>query len=267
MSLSGLRPPMRSEPSSRAARLRCAGGSPLIALVGKLLPLFALFFAMLAIEALILHAGFQLPYRGNVPMMVVAAMLFIVAYQSLAAVFVLLVRDLALGLSLVAIVSSPAFGYAGIGLPVLAMNGFAKAWGAALPIRWYQQILFDQAARGSPIHASAPAFALLAGMALGFFVLAWWRLSRLSSELPSEEDVPLPQDGPGRGVVGGFIGEWRRVLADRGVFSFLLVAPVFYGAFYPQPYLGQLVRKIPIAVVDDDRTPLSRSLIQALDAD
>jgi len=37
--------------------------------------------------------------------------------------------------------------------------------------------------------------------------------------------------------------------------------------FYPQPYLGQLVRKIPIAVVDDDRTPLSRRLIQALDAD
>jgi ABC-2 type transport system permease protein len=37
--------------------------------------------------------------------------------------------------------------------------------------------------------------------------------------------------------------------------------------FYPQPYLGQLVRKIPIAVVDDDRTSLSRRLIQALDAD
>ena len=66
---------------------------------------------------------------------------------------------------------------------------------------------------------------------------------------------------------GAFVGEWRRVLADRGVFSLLIVAPVFYGVFYPQPYLGQLVRKIPIAVVDDDRTALSRRLIQALDAD
>lgn len=47
----------------------------------------------------------------------------------------------------------------------------------------------------------------------------------------------------------------------------LIVAPVFYGVFYPQPYLGQLVRKVPIAVVDDDRTPLSRRLIQAFDAD
>jgi ABC-2 type transport system permease protein len=250
---------------SRRAWLRCAGGSPLTALTGKLLPLFVLFLAFLGVEALILHAGFALPYRGSVPMIFFAAMLFILAYQSLAAVFVLLVRDLTLSLSLVAIVSSPAFGYAGVGLPVLAMNGFAKAWGAMLPIRWYQQILFDQAARGSPVHASAPAVAILAAMAFSLFLLGWRLLSRLPSEARHAEDAPLPQYR--RGIPGAFIGEWRRVLADRGVFSLMIVAPVFYGVFYPQPYLGQLVRKIPIAVVDDDRTPLSRRLIQALDAD
>jgi ABC-2 type transport system permease protein len=102
-------------------------------------------------------------------------------------------------------------------------------------------------------------------MAIGLFVLAWWRLSRQSSEFQREEGTPLPRDG--RSIPGAFIGEWRRVLADRGVFSLLIVARVFYGVFYPQPYLGQLVRKIPIAVVDNDRTPLSRRLIQALDAD
>jgi ABC-2 type transport system permease protein len=111
----------------------------------------------------------------------------------------------------------------------------------------------------------ALAFTILAGMALGLFVLALWLLRRLSSEFLPEEEAPMPQDG--RGIGGAFIGEWRRVLADRGVFSLLIVAPVFYGVFYPQPYLGQLVRKIPIAVVDDDRTVLSRRLIQALDAD
>jgi ABC-2 type transport system permease protein len=250
---------------SRRTWLRCAGGNPLIALAGKLLPLFALFFALLGIEALILHAGFELPYRGNVLMIVVAAMLFILAYQSLAALIVLLVRNLALGLSLVAIIASPAFGYAGVGMPVLAMNAFAQFWGALLPIRWYQQILFDQAARGSPVHASAAAFTILAGMALALFVLALWRLRRLSSGFLHEEEARLPQDG--RGIGGAFTGEWRRVLADRGVFSLLIAAPAFYGVFYPQPYLGQLVRKIPIAVVDDDRTVLSRRLIQSLDAD
>ena len=70
---------------SRRAWLRCAGDSPLIALVGKLLPLFAVFFVLIAIDALILHAGFALPYRGDVLMITVAAALFIAAYLSLAA--------------------------------------------------------------------------------------------------------------------------------------------------------------------------------------
>ena len=36
---------------------------------------------------------------------------------------------------------------------------------------------------------------------------------------------------------------------------------------YPQPYLGQVLRGIPIAVVDQDRTELSRELVQTLNAD
>jgi ABC-2 type transport system permease protein len=90
-------------------------------------------------------------------------------------------------------------------------------------------------------------------------------LSRLPSEVQRAEETRLPPYR--RGAPGAFIGEWRRVLADRGVFSLMIIAPVFYSVFYPQPYLGQLVRKIPIAVVVDDRTPLSRRLVQALDAD
>ena len=219
---------------SRRAWLRCAGGSPLLALVGKLLPLFAVFFVLLAIDALILDAGFALTYRGDVLMIVIAAALFIAAYLSLATLVQLLVGDLPLGLSLNAIIASPAFGFAGVGLPVLAMGAFARGWGALLPLRWYQQILSDQAARGSPVHASSVPFAILAGMALGLFALAWLRLRHLSPK-PREEEAPLPEDGPSPGLRGAFVGEWRRVLADRGVFSLLIVAPVFYGVFYPQP--------------------------------
>ena len=56
------------------------------------------------------------------------------------------------------------------------------------------------------------------------------------------------------------------MLADRGVFSLFVLAPVLYAFFYPQPYLGQIVRKIPIAVVDQDHSELGRALIQALEA-
>src|SRR5204863_570245 len=161
---------------SRRAWLRCAGGNALVALAGKLLPLFIVFFVLLAVDALILHAGFELSYRGNIGLIIIAAAFFILAYQALAVLLQLLVRNLPLGLSLTAIITSPAFGFAGVGLPVLAMGGFAEGWGALLPLRWYLQVLVDQAARGSPVHASGLPFAVLTGMALILFGLAWLRL-------------------------------------------------------------------------------------------
>jgi ABC-2 type transport system permease protein len=41
---------------------------------------------------------------------------------------------------------------------------------------------------------------------------------------------------------------------------------VVYGIYYPQPYLNQILRKIPIAVVDSDQSELSRRIVETLDA-
>jgi ABC-2 type transport system permease protein len=56
------------------------------------------------------------------------------------------------------------------------------------------------------------------------------------------------------------------VLAIRGAFILLVAAPLVYGVYYPQPYLNQILRKIPIAVVDNDLSELSRRIVQTLDA-
>ena len=71
----------------------------------------------------------------------------------------------------------------------------------------------------------------------------------------------------GRGVAIAMGNEVQRVLSDRGVLGLIVLAPLIYGALYPQPYLGQVLRGIPIAVVDQDQTELSRDLVQTLNAD
>jgi ABC-2 type transport system permease protein len=43
-------------------------------------------------------------------------------------------------------------------------------------------------------------------------------------------------------------------------------APLIYGIYYPQPYLNQILRKIPIVVVDNDHSEISRGIVQTLDA-
>jgi len=46
----------------------------------------------------------------------------------------------------------------------------------------------------------------------------------------------------------------------------LIVGSVFYAVFYPQPYLNEALRNVPIAVVDGDGTSASRELARRIDA-
>jgi ABC-2 type transport system permease protein len=261
-----------SEFSRRSLRvwLRCAGGNPIVALCGKLAPLFAIFIAMMGVLVAIIHGGLIIPFRGDSAMTAIAACLLIIAYLGLAAFLALLARDLPLSLSLTAITCSPAFGYAGVGFPVIAMLPFAKIWGSILPLRWYIQILFDQGARGAPVGSSAIAFAALAGLTVLYGGLACQRLASLAARLsrPTTARMRVQSLPPASaGFAAAFVGEIRRVLADRGVMGLMVIAPIFYGLFYPQPYLGQTLRDLPLAVVDHDRTELSRQLAMTLDAD
>jgi ABC-2 type transport system permease protein len=249
--------------------LACAGGNPVVALTGKLAPLFAIFFVLMLSEALILEGLLGISFKGDLPMMIVGASLLIIGYLALGALLQLLVRDLATGLGLTGLVVSPAFGYAGVGFPTLGMNAFAQVWGALLPVRWYMAVLLGQAARGLPLSASARPFAALAALAILYAVLAFLRLGSLARSTSATSTEPEPEAAavvPSRGIGGAFAGEWRRVLGNRGAFILLLVAPLVYGVYYPQPYLNQILRKIPIAVVDNDLSDLSRRIVQTLDA-
>lgn len=254
---------------SRATWLATAGGSPLAALVGKLMPLFGIFLLMMGVAVAILHGVYDVPFRGSPVMTAVAAALLLIAYLSLGALLQLLVRNMALGFSLTGIICSPAFGFAGVGFPVLGMSDFARGWGNLLPLRWYIQVLFDQAARGVPAAQSAGAFGALGGLAVGLFLLAWWRLSVVVRQPTARGSIsprsPEPPQTAGIGV--SMLRELRLILHDSGTFGLIVLAPILYGALYPQPYLGQLLRKLPIAVVDNDQTELSRSIIQNLAAD
>jgi ABC-2 type transport system permease protein len=248
--------------------LACAGGNPIVALAGKLAPLFGIFLVIILSVPLILEGLLGIMFKGDVPMIVVAAALLIVGYLALGALIQLLVRDLAIGLGLTGLVVSPAFGYAGVGFPTFGMNAFAQAWGAILPVRWYMAVLLGQAARGLPLSESARPFAALAGLAVIYALLALLRLHVITRSVNRAAAAPAPIAAAAtpRGIGGAFAAEWRRVLAIPGAFILLVVAPLVYGVFYPQPYLNQILRKIPIAVVDNDLSELSRRIVQTLDA-
>ena len=250
---------------SLADWMAAAGGDPLTALVGKLAPYLGIFLMLMVVIAITIHGAFEVSFRGDSLLLGIAASLLIWAYLSVGALLQLLVRNLAFGLSLTGIICSPAFGFVGVGFPLLAMSGFARSWGDLLPLRWYMQILSDQAARGVPAVHSIEPLAILAGLTLAYFALAILRLRTVARRsLPAEAAAAELADRPG--IAGAFAAEYRRALIDRGAFGLLVLAPIIYGALYPQPYLGQLIRAIPIAVVDEDSSEVSRRLVQGLNA-
>ena len=251
---------------SMRAWLQCAGGNAIVALAGKLAPLFAIFVLIMLCVPLILEGMFGIAFKGSVPMVAAAGSLMVIAYLALGALLQLLVRDLPTGLGLTGLIVSPAFGFVGVGFPILAMNAFSSAWAAILPLRWYMEVLLGQAARGLPLQDSARPFAALAGLAVLFSLLACLRLRSIAAGLSQEVPQPAPPAAAPRSVGEAFAAEWRRVLGMRGPFTILIVAPLIYGIYYPQPYLGQILRKIPIAVVDNDLSDLSQSIAQTLDA-
>ena len=51
-----------------------------------------------------------------------------------------------------------------------------------------------------------------------------------------------------------FQHEIRRIFTVKPAFSVLILGAAFYALFYPQPYLNEALRNVPIAVVDRDGT-------------
>ena len=65
-----------------------------------------------------------------------------------------------------------------------------------------------------------------------------------------------------------WFGEYRRIIRDpgAGVLLILIGAVLLYAVIYPYPYRQEVLLDVPVAVVDLDRTDVSRRLVQAIDA-
>jgi ABC-2 type transport system permease protein len=68
------------------------------------------------------------------------------------------------------------------------------------------------------------------------------------------------------GLLDVFRNEFRRIFTVKSAFSVLILGAAFYALFYPQPYLNEALRNVPIAVVDRDGTQSSRDFSRRVDA-
>lgn len=67
-------------------------------------------------------------------------------------------------------------------------------------------------------------------------------------------------------MVSAYCREFNLVRHDVGILLFFLFLPLAYPIIYSLIYNPELVKDVPLVVVDHDRTPLSRDLVRKLDA-
>lgn len=63
-----------------------------------------------------------------------------------------------------------------------------------------------------------------------------------------------------------FLSTWHTILTSKTLLSTMLLAVVLYAFYYPAPYSHEAPRKLPVVVVDQDDSALSRNIILDLDA-
>jgi ABC-2 type transport system permease protein len=68
-------------------------------------------------------------------------------------------------------------------------------------------------------------------------------------------------------LVRTFVAECRGIFLDPGAALILVGALALYAFFYPMPYLSQVLKHVPVIVVDQDQSDLSRKLVRLIDAD
>ena len=156
--------------------LEAAGGSPLRALLGKLVP-YTLYWLVLAWFMWVwLHRWFDVPIVGSRLLLAAGTLLLVLAYEAVAVLLVALKGNLRMANGLAGFYCGPAFAFSGITFPRLGMPWPARVWGGLLPITHYLRLVYEQVFMGTPADTSARLLLIL----LLFTVLpGWWGYRKL----------------------------------------------------------------------------------------
>jgi ABC-2 type transport system permease protein len=191
---------MDVETRHRLRILRRLGGGLWPAMAGKLLPYTVIFLLVLAASDAVLFGILELPLHGSSWLLITAGFLFVLSCQLLGALLALLVSPTATAVSVATLMTSPAFGFMGIGFPRLGMSAFSLGFGALLPGTWYLTARIDQTIRGAPLDLSARPILILLAFVVGLAGLVAlrleWRRARIIREAQGVPKTALGEAVP-----------------------------------------------------------------------
>ena len=135
--------------------------SLIVALTGKLLPYTIIFMLEAYLIDSILLGVIGVPKHGSTLVLIVATTLFVLAYQAMGVLLIILLPNIRLALSIGAMYASLAFSFAGLTFPLLAMGGFMQKVAQIFPFTHYLQIYINIEMKNLPLIYTLPSFGAL----------------------------------------------------------------------------------------------------------
>lgn len=246
--------------------LTTARGNILTAVIGKLLPYTFIFSVIGILANYILYGVVHIPFHGSLLMMNFMTLIFIIATQALAVFIFSIFPRIAYIISIVSMIGSLGATLSGVTFPVTSMYPPVHAASYLFPVRHFTEIsqsmiYFDS---GFGYYWQSAAILLL------FPLVALLILPRLRHWILKDkvEESPAPIHSVTRSpsIATIIFREWRAISTNAAILLVLIGGIFAYGLLYNLMYAPNLVRKTPVAVVDNSHSALSREYIRLLNA-
>ena len=246
--------------------LTTARGNILTAVIGKLLPYTFIFSVIGILANYILYGVVHIPFHGSLLMMNLMTLIFIIATQALAVFIFSIFPRIAYIISIVSMIGSLGATLSGVTFPVTSMYPPVHAASYLFPVRHFTEIsqsmiYFDS---GFGYYWQSAAILLL------FPLLALLILPRLRhwilKDTVEEDSAPIHSTAYSPSIATIIFREWRAISTNAAILLVLIGGIFAYGLLYNLMYAPNLVRKTPVAVVDNSHSALSREYIRLLNA-
>lgn len=127
-----------------------SGNNLLIAISGKLLPYTIAFSIQALVMNLLFFSVLGLPLNGHLGLIMTAELLMILAYQSMAVLFVSVMKNMRLALSIASAYTMLAVTFAGLTFPLFGMPAIAQIFSRVFPFPYWLDLFAGQTLRGEP---------------------------------------------------------------------------------------------------------------------
>lgn len=240
------------------------GGRTTAALIGCLTPHFVIFtlWGLAWIAWLCGVRGWGV--AGSLPLLMLGVVGLMAVSVAMSALLVSLLGDVDLAFSGTAVYSGAAIAFSNGTLPLDHGPRFARIWSDILPYTHYLRLQTGQMVTGADPGGAWRDLTILTITTVIALTLSAVMIRLRGRRPPKAEALAFPL--PEQGVGAAFVATFRNLPHARPVASLLILAVVLYAFYYPAAYAGQSAVGLPVAVVTETQTSLTRTLVEDLNA-